>query len=313
LAPAETSKLHGPQLIYVLGLPFSGSTLFALALGNDERFFNAGEISFIEHDFNPVRRCSCGEPLNSCAFWAPLAEELRQVRSPTLDLDGHGEPRELDPRGQNPFRRGSQASLANYAARHADFVRRLARCAGCRFIVDASKSAHRLQALSTYSDLPIRVIVLCRGSRDVLAARIKRARRRNRMYVQVLAPFFVAWLAYHLLQIQRTLRSFRSEEVVTVGFPEFLKCPEATERRLSEWLGEDVRLSIDGDRLSLDRVQHVFTGNTWMKTLKFEGEPLRVRHAPPDPLASFERLTFRLAYALIPILRNWDRSALQVR
>lgn len=303
MASAETSKLHGPQLIYVLGLPFSGSTLFALALGNDERFFNAGEISFIEHDFNAVRRCSCGEPLNSCGFWAPLAEELRQAGTPTLDLAGRVGPRE----------RGSRASLANYAARHADFVRRLARCADCRFVLDASKSAHRLQVLSTRSDLPIRVIVLRRNSRDVLAARIKRARRRNRMYVQALAPLFVAWLVNHLFQIQRTLRNFHSEEVVTIGFPEFLMCPEATEHRLSEWLGEDVRLSIDGDRLSLDRVQHVFTGNTWIKTLNFGGEPLRVRDAPPDPLASFERLTFRLAYALIPILRDWDRMALHVR
>jgi hypothetical protein len=185
-------------------------------------------------------------------------------------------------------------------------VRRLARLTGASFVLDASKSPRRLAALAAHTDLRILAVVLRRNSRDVLAARIKRARRRNRWYVQALAPFYVAWLVRYLLEMRRVLRRVASEEVITIGFPEFLERPRETERRLSAWAGEDLAIRIEGDRLFLRRPQHVFTGNTWIKGLRFGDEPLPIRNPAPDPLGRFEQICFRLAYALVPMLRAWD-------
>ena len=66
-----------PTVIFILGLPFSGSTLAAAALGSSENVFNCGEVSYVEKDWKPRRPCSCGQQLDLCPHWTAIRAEMR--------------------------------------------------------------------------------------------------------------------------------------------------------------------------------------------------------------------------------------------
>lgn len=49
------------KVVYIMGHPYSGSTLLSAALGNDLNVFNLSEVCFLEKDFKCNTRCSCGK------------------------------------------------------------------------------------------------------------------------------------------------------------------------------------------------------------------------------------------------------------
>lgn len=66
-----------PTVIYLLGLPYSGTTLIAVLLGKSAEVFNAGELNFVENDYHPAKKCSCGELVDECKAWSPVLEAAR--------------------------------------------------------------------------------------------------------------------------------------------------------------------------------------------------------------------------------------------
>lgn len=68
------------ELVFILGLSHTGSTLLDLTLGNHPRYIGLGEIyQVIRPDFNRFQNnelCSCGKLQNDCPFWGRVAEVL---------------------------------------------------------------------------------------------------------------------------------------------------------------------------------------------------------------------------------------------
>jgi hypothetical protein len=61
----------------LLGAGRSGTTLMATILNAHEQVHTIGEMhQFIDH-INQNKECSCGESLNTCIFWSPIAENLK--------------------------------------------------------------------------------------------------------------------------------------------------------------------------------------------------------------------------------------------
>ncbi len=61
-----------PKLLYVLGQAYSRTTLFLLALGNEDFFLNPGDVSRLEYDYYDQEVCSCGKSLEARPGWSPV-------------------------------------------------------------------------------------------------------------------------------------------------------------------------------------------------------------------------------------------------
>ncbi len=71
-------NLGKPRILYVLGLAYSGTTLFGLSIGRHSKVLNLGEIVNLENDYHPKGRCTCGETLSNCSFWKKIGKVLAE-------------------------------------------------------------------------------------------------------------------------------------------------------------------------------------------------------------------------------------------
>ena len=64
-----------PVLLYILAPSFSGSTLLTYLLAQHPRVATVGELKATQMGPIDDYRCSCGEPMRTCAFWQALDRE----------------------------------------------------------------------------------------------------------------------------------------------------------------------------------------------------------------------------------------------
>jgi hypothetical protein len=308
-----------PTVIFILGLPFSGSTLAAAALGSSENVFNCGEVSYVEKDWKPRRPCSCGQQLDLCPHWTAIRAEMRANSAqglPGLGLEENGRLHRLDARSRplgetlaylfnRPLERiYDGGDLKKYAADHAAFFRAVARHTGAKYIVDASKNPRRLEALLDHSDLPIKIIHWQRSPATVFGARIKRARRRDRLYFSGLAPLYVLWMIAQKRAVARVIRRVKPDDLLPLQLEEMLASPQIFAGKVSDFLDDPIVPSIDDEQgLSLDRT-HVLSGNIWLLR-QAGGKRSVVLRQPLDrpELNWFEAALFRLASLILQSLK----------
>ena len=66
-------------IVFIGGAGRSGSTLLERILGNLPGCFSAGELRFFwQYVGEGGHSCGCGEPLNECAFWQPVIDEISE-------------------------------------------------------------------------------------------------------------------------------------------------------------------------------------------------------------------------------------------
>ena len=127
------------KILYIAGLPHSGTTLVARILGEVEGFFAAGEVCGLSHWTSHGALCSCGTALADCPFW-------NEVLSRSFP-EGDGLPRLLPERRWIHGRTLASLALGRDRARLRVYRKDLAKLygaiaavSGSRVIVDSSKS-----------------------------------------------------------------------------------------------------------------------------------------------------------------------------
>lgn len=288
------TKQAGPVLLYIASFPYSGSTIFSIALGNSPGFLNIGEANYLENDWKDEKPCYCRETLAACPFWSEVKKLTGAgpgAAGPSLQLEDHAALRFLDSRDLPLHKRFlvslgvpltvvfRQEDLRDYASRTASFIRSLSHAFGACAIVDASKNLRRLEVLRQYSNLDIKVIVLKREAQDLLASRLKRAKRRNPGYSPLMAPVYLLWVLYHRFAIRRVTRKMRDEECLEVSYEELCGTPQALERRIGRWLGTPVNFGISGENVIDTSNSHIFTGNVRITKFEEGGKGIRLRKA----------------------------------
>jgi hypothetical protein len=76
------------KILFIAGLPKSGSTLLDLVLSTHSRCVGLGEIlqlikpnsPYLDRVHDSLTACSCGAALATCVFWSDLVARLRQLR-----------------------------------------------------------------------------------------------------------------------------------------------------------------------------------------------------------------------------------------
>lgn len=69
------SSGDGLRILYVAGVPRTGSTVLGELLGSIPGVIFVGELNFFWRRFARAEVCSCGQPLPDCSFWSMVVRE----------------------------------------------------------------------------------------------------------------------------------------------------------------------------------------------------------------------------------------------
>jgi len=266
------------KVISLLAPAYSGSTLIGLILGSDGNITNVGEIRNIELDFNGSATCLCGETLFDCPFWSEIyADQKRSEHAGSWGLKfGRPRRREIDARppaffiqlalnlGISP-RHFIKRKGPAYARDHDAFIRYISEFTGSEFVVDSSKNLLRYSAVINNSRLDIKYVVIDRKLSELVASRIKRAKKRRSWYSSFFVFIFLYLSIVNIYQLNRLRKTLDKDDIIKISLDEIIENHQGLEFSLEKWLGRRARLKINSKN-ELDLLgQHIFTGNRWIE------------------------------------------------
>lgn len=226
------------SLVYVTGLPHSGSTLITqllaahpsvLGLGEVWRFLSSEHLRRYLADWGHLedaRRCSCGREWEACEFWGTL-----------ISLSGLN--------ASSPIESRYRAVLAHAAQVYGDQV----------VVLDSSKNLFFLQRLrlsGAVDDYSLKVLLAVKDVRGFVASSL---RRTGKMSIVEVIRAYNLWTG----ETRRALAALSrgGDDATLVLYDLLCSNPTSEVRRLLEWLSidRDVTLSPDHKR------SHVVIGN----------------------------------------------------
>lgn len=169
-----------PTVVFIAGSGRSGSTLVERMLGGIPDFVNVGElIDLFRRVYVGDELCGCGNRFSQCDFWREVGDRAFGGWTPELvaevaTLQAQVARQRHIPYLLSPYKRPSfRDRLHTYRDRYVRLYQAIARTAGARVVVDASKWPAQGLALSR-SALDLRVIHVVRDVRGVAWSMNKR-------------------------------------------------------------------------------------------------------------------------------------------
>jgi hypothetical protein len=238
------------EVVFIVSLQRSGSTLLDLMLGGHSRFVGLGEVFLLlKPDSDRLDRtseefCSCGTTIDSCYFWGPVCAQLRANR------------------GKSIREKYEIVLSAFYQVFGEDCIP-----------VDSSKDLKALQVLRSISGVEVKVLYLIRDVRSWIVS-MRDARKRSADFYMndlVRKHGWKAWVGY----IKRTavfffqqwhfsnrkLQDFLKREKIPnfqLGYEELSLYPDFLNRDVCKFLGVE---PVDSMFSLLDSGSHSVLGN----------------------------------------------------
>jgi len=243
-APATAMADESVRVLYLAGMPRTGSTVLGHALGGLPDVIFAGELNFFWRRFAGRELCSCHRPLPGCPFWAAVVRRAYGDVSPgraraLAELERHvlrtQAPLGLVP-ARWPVRRA--AGVATMLAGRAQLYRATAEVGGASWVVDAGKEPVFGSFLARAEDVSFTTVHLVRDPRGVAFSWLKRVRSDSEpgeMPRRPAAMTAVDWLLQNLmvqLSLQRLSRAY-----VRVRYEDLVASPAGTVQRISRAAG----------------------------------------------------------------------------
>lgn len=242
------------NIVYVSSDNRSGSTLLDLLLGGHPRITSVGELHHLQSYalgdrllYDPAHPliCICGSPVPECSFWleveARLGLRLVDLDQKPFYLKSHQH------RGVSRLiRTGAKALLERFPAAYARSWFPLPRIdlsmarqviglfdailevAAVEYVVDSSKNPFRFKALSHIAPHRVKLILLSRDFRDVVASKAKRGRPVRKAASE--------W-AMRMKQMESVSVGMNSDQVTRVRYEDLVENPENVLRSISRFLG----------------------------------------------------------------------------
>ncbi len=271
---ATRTRQNKIRIIYLLGHSRSGSTILSLHLGNKEGIFHAGEIKHFNRSYKD-RNCICGETAEGCPTWGPfIRKEIEYFEKEIMRND----PLSL-------LRLIFKSMFIGYKhteiSRERDFLASLVELSQNSFILDSSKSLHRLIMLRKLEDIELHTIYLERNLRSNIASLVKRGESLMSSFLRV---------KVNRLLIRRYLRRHQVN-YHRVTFEDFLTQPSKVMTDILEYLGLE-------DSATVFRWEgiHLITGNTRTR------EKILKRSIEIDPTVNEEEPFTKVQLRLLKIL-----------
>lgn len=199
------------QLLYVTSSSYSGSTLLAFLLNTHPQIFTVSEM--IGWDFRDDEdfKCSCGEPLDRCAFFTKVAHAFREQGLP-FKINRFGTAFQLVineklnryltaslPRCHNSWLErmrdtlvwhlpGLRSRLDRIGRANRLFVETALAHSGASIFADVSKDPHRIRQLSRLPGFDLSILYLVRDIRGVVVSNMRErandVRKAARIWLQ---------------------------------------------------------------------------------------------------------------------------------
>jgi hypothetical protein len=163
------------DVLFVGGMPRSGSTLLDLLIGQLPGHCDVGELFYMwQGGLKRDQRCACGEPFAQCPFWAEVGQRAfggwdRVDADEVLRLQ-----RKVDTTGRlliGPLARLAPRHRAR-TARYLDLTRRVYRAvsdvSGAPIVVDSTKRPSTAYLLASDPGVRLRIVHMIRDPRGVL-------------------------------------------------------------------------------------------------------------------------------------------------
>jgi hypothetical protein len=174
-AAAADAKSNGAvTVLYVAGMPRSGSTMLDLMLGQLVGHCDVGELFYlwlsgVERNF----RCACGEHFDACPFWAEVGRRAYGGWS-TLDVtEVRALQRKVDATSRLPLILGARFAprfrrdLDRYIALLTPLYRAIAEVSGSKVVVDSTKRPSLAYILARAPKIDLRMVHVLRDPRGV--------------------------------------------------------------------------------------------------------------------------------------------------
>lgn len=231
------------RVIYIAGMPRSGSTILGRLLGELPGAVHVGELGlFTTPQFLAVAGCECRQSVAECGFWQAVfkcaggfdAAELDALQKTRSRYRLRTLPRLLLPKTPEQTRR-----LREYLSALGRLYAAVRDVSGAKVIVDGSKDPIYGLLLSLVPSVDLQVVHLVRDSRAVAFShqRVKKysPHRADSGHLPRSAPWLtaLAWSATTLL-----LGAARSPRPLLLRYEDFVADPAAAVQRLWERTGE---------------------------------------------------------------------------
>lgn len=177
--PVEGAAVRGAEgpveVLFVGGMPRSGSTLFDLMVGQLPDHCDVGELFYL-WQAGPLRDqlCACGETFHACPFWTAVGERAFGGWSRVDVADVLALQRRVDSTARLPLHRldrllpGHRRAVARYLDLVTALYRAIAEVSGAAVVVDSTKRPSTAYLLADDPRLRMTVGHVVRDPRGVL-------------------------------------------------------------------------------------------------------------------------------------------------
>ncbi len=263
---------EGPRVVQIVSAGRTGSTLAAMLLNAHPDIVSPGEIRgplLLNGELRPDYRCSCGEPLFECLFWAGIGSDLAErgieFGPGRWDMDfpigssglaRHLLTRSLGHDAIDELRNAIVARLPGWGprlreigSRNRALIEAVFARSGASVLVDATKDHVRVRLMRRHSGLDVRVIHSVRDAPAYVASMM-------RTNWSDLDDATGRWIrsAAHCARLRRTLPP---DHWLLLRYEDLCREPGRELGRIAGWLG----LEPSSEALAFREAEHHVIGN----------------------------------------------------
>jgi Sulfotransferase family len=278
------------KVLYVAGVPHSGTTIISQVLGQLEGVVSIGELYYLWDALEQGLPCGCGKPVSECDFWDRVLSSALGEGSA-----GHGALR--PDRYYMAVRELPAVMLRNasvpppaYRRALAAVVRSTSAAADARVVVDSSKSPTFGRILDATEGIDLRVLHVVRSPP---ASGHSRSRVNPRYSPARHALLWSSWNAAIEL-----MWSGRAGRYLRVRYEDFADHPHETIEEIARLIGERPSASpfIDDRRVRIEATHTVAGNNVRFQTgeIEIRRDDAWQRESPVQDRRTVDALTWPL-------------------
>ena len=259
------------KIVYLTGFWYSGATILGRSLKTSDQVMYVGEIrDFWVKGIKNNEKCSCGNSFNDCEFWQNVKNDYLSS-FPNQSVEEITEELKKFEVWKNYFKLKKYLKnksdveykkfLENYLSNTEKLYECIAKHSGKNIIVDSSRLAVRLLAISLSGKLEIFPIHVMRDPRGVVNSLFKKEKRdygevRNSSILHT-----AKWMFKNLLTLN-AMKKINTNNKLYLWYKYFTRNPVKVLDYLEKKLNCKINYFIEDDTVSLNlKSGHVFTGN----------------------------------------------------
>ena len=259
------------KIVYLTGFWYSGATILGRSLKTSDQVTYVGEIrDFWVKGLKQDEKCSCGKNFSTCEFWQRVKREYEKS-FPSESIEAITEELKKFERWPNYFKlkkylknkndKSYHQFLETYLKHTERLYEIIAKESGKNIIVDTSRLAVRLLAISLSKKLELCPIYIIRDPRGVVNSLFKKeirdyGKRKNSFFSHTFK-----WIVKNSLTLN-AMKNINVNKKIYIWYKYFTKNPAKVLGSLEKVINCKIDYIVEEGIVSLNlKAGHVFTGN----------------------------------------------------